>query len=99
LNQGINLFAGASLPPDLMPTLRNLFGPFPDEKSLDPTRIDWSTTVLIESLWKEAVPDFSFVWMNEPDLSNIKRVPVRRAVLPPCGMPIKTWRGYCAHWR
>ncbi len=69
-NQGINIFAGASLPSDLMPTLRNLFGAFPEEKSLDPTRIDWSTSALIDFLWKEEVPDFSFVWMNEPDLSQ-----------------------------
>ncbi len=67
---GVNLFAGASLPPNLLPSLTNLYGPFPDEMSLDPTRIDWSTTALIDFLWKEGVPDFSFVWMNEPDLSQ-----------------------------
>ena len=67
---GVNLFAGASLPPNLLPSLTNIYGPFPDEKSLDPTRIDWSTTALIDFLWKKGVPDFSFVWMNEPDLSQ-----------------------------
>src|SRR6266481_3447842 len=31
---GVNLFAGASLPPSLLPALTNLYGAFPDERSL-----------------------------------------------------------------
>lgn len=67
---GVNVFAGTSLPPNLMSMLTDRHGPFPKDTALDSTRIDWVTSAMIDSLWVNGLPDFSFVWMNEPDLSQ-----------------------------
>src|SRR5207302_612714 len=70
LTTGVNLFAGATLPPNLLSLLTNRYGEFPKDASLEPTRNDWTTSALIDPLWKECVPAFSSVWMNEPDFSQ-----------------------------
>jgi arylsulfatase A-like enzyme len=69
-DEGVTVFAGATLPPNLLSLLTNRHGAFPPYLSLDPTRIDWITSALIDPLWAEAVPTFSLVWMNEPDLTQ-----------------------------
>ena len=65
-NEGVNVFAGATLPPSLLAGLTSRHGAFPAFNSLEPTRIDWITSALIDPLWADAVPSFSLVWMNEP---------------------------------
>jgi hypothetical protein len=68
---GINLFAGQTLPSTILETLKNKFGEFPILTGTNnPTRNDWTTQALIDTLWKDGVPEFSFLWMNEPDLSQ-----------------------------
>jgi arylsulfatase A-like enzyme len=67
---GVSLFAGTTLPPSLRTILTNEYGAFPGDTSVKPSRIDWTTGALIDSLWAKGVPEFSFVWMNEPDLSQ-----------------------------
>jgi arylsulfatase A-like enzyme len=74
-NAGVNLFAGTTLPPTLLTSLTNRHGAFPKDTSLDPTRTDWTTSALIDSLWSKGVPNFSVVWMNEPDLSQHRTGP------------------------
>jgi predicted AlkP superfamily pyrophosphatase or phosphodiesterase len=69
-SEGVNVFAGETLPQSLGPVLTNRHGAFPGEAALEPSRIDWVTTAVIDSLWSKGVPNFSFIWMNEPDLSQ-----------------------------
>jgi arylsulfatase A-like enzyme len=64
------LFAGATLPESLHAVMTNLYGPFPEENATAPTRNDWTTLALIDPLWAEGVPDFTLLWLNEPDLSQ-----------------------------
>jgi len=74
-SNGINLVAGTTLPEGLAAKLTARFGPFPKEGQEKPTRNDWTTRALIESLWKDGVPDFSLVWMNEPDSTQHRTGP------------------------
>ena len=68
--RGVNLFAGMTLPPELRSTLTNRLGPFPAETNTSRTRIDWTVDALLETLWAGALPDFTFVWMNQPDFAQ-----------------------------
>jgi arylsulfatase A-like enzyme len=68
------VFAGVTLPPDYLQALTNQLGAFPKEDSLKPTRNDWTTDALIAQ-WADGVPDFSFLWMNEPDATQHRTGP------------------------
>jgi predicted AlkP superfamily pyrophosphatase or phosphodiesterase len=72
---GINVYAGASLPSSLTASLTNQFGPFPEEGATKPSRNDWTTDVLLNKLWKDAVPDFTLLWLNEPDSTQHRTGP------------------------
>ena len=67
---GATVFAGATLPAELVSTLTNKIGPFPSDTSTLPTRNDWTTEAMLEVLWADGVPDFSFLWMNQPDVAQ-----------------------------
>jgi arylsulfatase A-like enzyme len=64
---GIELFAGQTLPTNLINTITNLQGEFPDLEEEQHSRDDWTTGALINPLWSNGVPDFTFLWLNEPD--------------------------------
>ena len=63
--QGTILFAGETLPENALDQITNLYGAFPKTN-----RNDWITGAVIDPLWKDGVPDFSLIWMNEPDLTQ-----------------------------
>jgi arylsulfatase A-like enzyme len=67
---GANLVAGQTIPTDLLQTLVRLHGDFPKAGATDPSRNDWTTDSLLDPLWAAGVPDFSLLWMNEPDLTQ-----------------------------
>jgi arylsulfatase A-like enzyme len=67
---GIELFAGQTLPPGLIDTITNLHGEFPDAEEEQHSRDDWTTGALINPLWSGGVPEFTFLWLNEPDLAQ-----------------------------
>lgn len=72
---GVNLFAGNSLPLNLAKAIARLYGDFPKESSTSPTRNDWTTSALLIPLWSEGVPEFSFLWMNQPDFAQHQSSP------------------------
>src|SRR5882724_3132386 len=75
---GINLFAGQTLPPNVMDAVAGLLGPFPREVATNLTRDNWTTAALTDLLWKDEVPDFSLLWLNEPDLAQQSTSPGSR---------------------
>ncbi len=79
--EGVNLYAGATLPASLGATVSNQFGPYPDEDATNPSRIDWTVDALITDLWSNGVPAFSFVWMNQPDLAQHRFSPGSKEAL------------------
>jgi hypothetical protein len=44
----------------------------------DPAPDVWTTRALTEVLWKEAVPEFSVLWLAEPDRSQHAAGPGQR---------------------
>ena len=66
----VTLYAGQTIPANILETITNLYGNFPSLTNLSLTRNDWTTEALIDPLWKEGVPEFSILWMNEPDASQ-----------------------------
>src|SRR6266404_5412976 len=71
---GVNVFAGSTLPADLAATLIDRHGEFPTEDATSPTRNDWTADAFLD-LWADGVPEFSFLWMNEPDSSQHRTGP------------------------
>jgi arylsulfatase A-like enzyme len=59
------LFQGATWPNELIASLSSMFGPFPgiDDESSD----QWTTRALIDGLWKDGVPQYSLLWLRDPD--------------------------------
>jgi arylsulfatase A-like enzyme len=67
---GATVYAGRTLPQALESTLVSRYGKFPAATATNPTRDDWTTLALVDSLWADGVPALSMLWMNEPDHSQ-----------------------------
>ena len=63
---GVELFAGRTLPENLINSITNVEGNFPDLRGERPSRDDWTTGALIDPLWRGGVPAFTLLWLNEP---------------------------------
>jgi arylsulfatase A-like enzyme len=71
---GANIYYGATLPESLEDVVIKLHGPFPkNEEQI--TKGTWTTEAMIDPLWREGVPKFTFLWMNEPDISQHQHGP------------------------
>ncbi len=78
---GTELFAGQTFPSDLINTITNLQGTFPDLDDEQRSRDDWTTGALINPLWGKDVPDFTFLWLNQPDHAQHETGPGSRRSL------------------
>jgi predicted AlkP superfamily pyrophosphatase or phosphodiesterase len=68
----VTLFAGKSLPLEILTSISETLGPFPSTHlQQDP----WTTKALIDFLWKDGVPAFSILWLGEPDLTQHESAP------------------------
>jgi predicted AlkP superfamily pyrophosphatase or phosphodiesterase len=71
---GQNIFAGESFPPDVVASIAKTLGPFP--AATQPADRDaWTTKALIDFLWAKGVPQFSLLWLSEPDDTEHKTAP------------------------
>jgi predicted AlkP superfamily pyrophosphatase or phosphodiesterase len=70
IEKGANVFGGSALPASLLQKIVAREGPFPKEDAPPKTRNDWTTAALIEVLWADGVPDYSLLWLNQPDVSQ-----------------------------
>lgn len=67
----VTILAGEVLPPLARDTIENLLGRFPKTDQLpDEAQDAWTTRALTEGLWRDAVPQFSVLWLAEPDRSE-----------------------------
>lgn len=70
-NRPLTIFAGAPLSAGHRDELTKLLGPFPDDRHATAVqRNDFATRALTEYFWRDGVPDFSLLWLSEPDLSE-----------------------------
>ena len=67
------VFQGSTWPNELIASLSSILGPFP---GIDDERSDqWTTRALIDGLWKNGVPEYSLIWLRDPDHMEHKTAP------------------------
>jgi arylsulfatase A-like enzyme len=75
---GVTLFVGKALPPGALAPIVAALGPFPSAHLQQDV---WTTKALTDFLWKEGVPDFSVLWLGNPDLTEHESAPGAPAAL------------------
>jgi len=71
---GQNIFAGESTPPEAITEIVKTLGAFPSPtKPAD--RDAWTTKALTDVLWEKGIPQFSLLWLSEPDDTEHKTAP------------------------
>lgn len=69
--KSVNVFAGKSLPENLLPGLEAGFGKFPEKPSFpDVPQNQWTVDVLLKELWKDGVPKLTLLWLSDPDFTQ-----------------------------
>jgi predicted AlkP superfamily pyrophosphatase or phosphodiesterase len=72
----VTLFEGNSIPADAVATIAKSLGAFPPLAKNQFAQSDaWTTKALTDFLWKDRVPDFSVLWLCEPDATQHKTAP------------------------
>jgi arylsulfatase A-like enzyme len=67
----LTIFAAAPLGPSAQEEMIKLLGPIPDDPGANSIqRNDFGTRALTEFFWRDGVPDFSLLWLSEPDLAE-----------------------------
>ena len=66
-------FQGGILPDDTIELFTKPLGTFPGID--DPQADAWTTKALTDVMWKESVPDYSLLWLCEPDYQEHKNAP------------------------
>src|SRR5438034_1729536 len=74
----VTLFAGTSLPTEILPSISETLGPFPSAHLQQDL---WTTKALTDLLWKDGLPAFSILWLGEPDLTQHESAPGAAAAL------------------
>jgi predicted AlkP superfamily pyrophosphatase or phosphodiesterase len=74
----VTLFAGKSLPAEIIPSITATLGPFP---SGDLQQDAWTTKAMTDCFWKDGVPALSVLWLGEPDLTQHESAPGAPAAL------------------
>jgi arylsulfatase A-like enzyme len=72
---GVDLFAGRTLPTNVINKIATLQRAFPDLDTDRPSRDDWTTEATINTLWHDGVPDFTLLWLGEPDQAQLETGP------------------------
>lgn len=68
----VTLFAGKSLPAEILPSIIKTLGSFPSTHlQQDP----WTTKALTDFFWKDGLPVLSILWLGEPDLTQHESAP------------------------
>ena len=68
----VTLFAGQTLPRDILTPIVAALGPFPSAHIQHDV---WTTKAVTDFLWKDGVPALSVIWLGEPDLTEHESAP------------------------
>ncbi|MGA8469994.1 MAG: alkaline phosphatase family protein [Pseudolabrys sp.] len=74
----VTLFAGKSLPAEIIPSIAATLGPFPSGHLQQDA---WTTKAMTDCFWKDGVPALSVLWLGEPDLTQHESAPGAPAAL------------------
>jgi len=71
---GQNIFAGEAHPQDAADSIVKMLGAFPP--ATQPADRDvWTAKALTDSFWEKGIPQFSLLWLSEPDDTEHKTAP------------------------
>jgi predicted AlkP superfamily pyrophosphatase or phosphodiesterase len=76
--RSVTLFAGSSLPAEILGKITEKLGPFPSGHLQQDS---WTTKALTDVLWKDGLPALSILWLGEPDLTQHESAPGAPAAL------------------
>jgi arylsulfatase A-like enzyme len=72
----LTIFAGAPLGPSAREEMIKLLGPIRDDPlATTADRNQYASRALTEFFWRDGVPDFSLLWLSEPDLAEHNHAP------------------------
>lgn len=71
----LNLFAGRTLPEGALNRVTKLLGEFPRTGATKIERDNWTVSGLIGPVWGGVVPEFTMLWLSEPDFSQHEHGP------------------------
>lgn len=74
----VTMFAGQTLPQDILTSIVATLGPFPSARS---QHDGWTTKAVTNLLWKDGIPTLSVIWLGEPDLTEHESAPGAPAAL------------------
>ena len=74
----VTLFAGKSLPAEIITSITATLGPFPSGHLQQDA---WTTKAMTDCFWKDGVPALSVLWLGEPDLTQHESAPGAPAAL------------------
>jgi hypothetical protein len=69
-SEGVNLYAGSTLPESSAKVITGLLGQFPAGELTGTNRDLWTRRAVTGPLWEKEVPAFSLLWLSEPDHSQ-----------------------------
>jgi arylsulfatase A-like enzyme len=74
--KALTIFAGAPISTGLTSQVTGALGPFLIESGVSSVqRNQYGTRALTDVLWRDGVPDFSLLWLSEPDLTEHNDAP------------------------
>ncbi|HWY49878.1 MAG TPA: alkaline phosphatase family protein [Chthoniobacterales bacterium] len=77
---GQDIFAGESAPAEAITEIVKMLGTFPPATQ-PADRDTWTTKALTDVLWEKGIPQFSLLWLSEPDDTEHKTAPGAPAAL------------------
>jgi arylsulfatase A-like enzyme len=81
-NDSVDVFEGHALPPSAAEAFVTRLGVFPELKQRNYRESDeWTCKALTEVLWKGVLPEFSVLWLSEPDGTQHLTAPGSEAAL------------------
>lgn len=66
----VSLFHGETIPAEAATQIAKLIGKLPKSEIPNQAQDAWTTRALTDVLWKEGLPEFSVLWMSDPDRSQ-----------------------------
>ena len=76
--ESVTIFAGQTLPRDILTSIVASLGPFPSARL---QHDGWTTKAVTDFLWKDGLPALSVIWLGEPDLTEHESAPGAPAAL------------------
>ncbi|MCA1659988.1 MAG: alkaline phosphatase family protein [Verrucomicrobiaceae bacterium] len=67
--------SGKGRPPALHQSLVDSLGEFPARALPNQGQDEWTASALLDHLWRDGVPDFSLLWLSDPDYSEHDTAP------------------------